>query len=396
MPTATVRQESFGAVTVREQAEMQALAMSEYQKSMVNALFSKAKIDPRNEDQARAMILRACQRPTFAAKALYRKPIANTHIVGPSIRLAEEMARLWRNIFVKKTVLYDDEAKRSINIQVIDLESNLSYSNDFTIQKTVERKYTKGRTVVSERLNSSGEKISICVATEDELFVKESAHASKEIRTGILRCIPDWLLEEATGAVNETKHSKAAADPEQEKRAVLDALLAVGVQPVDVELYLGHTCTHISPEELVVLEDIATTIKDGQASWHDYLGQKSDESKSRKPEPAKAPMADFKAGDPASHTPVNQPIRQLAAKTVAKPAESDQSEFSEFDDPEVVKQTTEECVAWLSKSAAGTAAYYQACQDFKVADYMQVLEPHAVSFCQRLIEECDKLKHAKK
>ena len=57
-----------------------------------------AKRFPRNEVDAYAKAMEACQRPTMAAKAFYSFPRGGQTVEGPTIRFAEELARCWGNI----------------------------------------------------------------------------------------------------------------------------------------------------------------------------------------------------------------------------------------------------------------------------------------------------------
>lgn len=356
--------------------------MSEYQKAMVVGAFTKAERSPRNEDMARMAIMEVCKRPRFADKATYDKPIGGSSVIGPSIRMAEEMGRLWKNLYVKKTVLYDDQLKRMCNVTVLDLESNLSYSNDFTINKTVERKSYKDRTLIEERINSKGEKIGVVVATEDEVFMKESSQASKEIRTGILRLIPEWLKEDAMGVVFATQDAEAAEDPQAKRREMLDKMATLGVTPIQIEAWLEHSTSTITPAELVKLQNMANTIRDGQATWAEYMAVKAGTPEA-KPEPTRVQADEnfgFKAGDVGRHTPVQDTV----------------NEIDPMDDPEAVNATINEAVHFLSKSASGVKALGEWHKEFKVADHTQVLEVHRKYFAECLIGSVDKLKQGKK
>ena len=57
-----------------------------------------AKRFPRNEIQAFANMKKACQRTGLANKAFYSYPRGGETVSGPTIRLAEELARCWGNI----------------------------------------------------------------------------------------------------------------------------------------------------------------------------------------------------------------------------------------------------------------------------------------------------------
>ena len=64
----------------------------------VQAAVFMAKRFPRNENEALARILRACDRVGLATKAVYSYPKGGSKVSGPSVRLAEAMAQAWGNI----------------------------------------------------------------------------------------------------------------------------------------------------------------------------------------------------------------------------------------------------------------------------------------------------------
>jgi hypothetical protein len=252
-----------------------ALAMAEAAKARISAMYIMALKKPRNEDQARIRILEACRRPEFADRVEYSKPMGGEKKVrGPSIRFAETALRLWENIESDIQVIYDDPTVRRIKIRMTDLETNASYTKELSIRKTVERKSTRGRTpdeIFGERINTYGDKVYIVAATEDEMMVKESAMISKAIRTEGLRLIPSDIVDEARSVAAETLAKKDSQDPAAAKKKVLDAFAAIGIKPNELEKYLKHKVDTISPAELADLRAVHAALKEGDATWADYV-----------------------------------------------------------------------------------------------------------------------------
>ena len=141
------------------------IAAAETAKAMIQAAYIVALQRPRNEDQARAKILKACKRPEFAERVEFAKPVGKKKIKGASIRFAELAIREWGNVRANVQVVYEDDHFRRTSVSVIDLETNLQYAVELTIKKTVERKNSKDREVISDRLNSYGDTVYIVVAT---------------------------------------------------------------------------------------------------------------------------------------------------------------------------------------------------------------------------------------
>ncbi len=252
-----------------------AVAMAEAAKARIQAAYMVAIRRPRNEDDARVMILEACKRPEFAARVEYNKPISGTKgIKGPSIRFAETALRLWGNIESDIQVIYDDDKIRRVKVRLTDLQTNASYTKELSIKKTVERKSTKGRDsseIFGERLNTYGEKVFIVAATDDEMLVKESALISKAIRTEGLRLIPSDIIDDALATARRTITQHDAQDPAAAKKRLLDSFAAIGIRPREIEKYLKHPVDTISPAELQDLRGVYQAIKEGDATWSDYV-----------------------------------------------------------------------------------------------------------------------------
>jgi len=201
------------------------------------------------------------------------------YIEGPSIRFAEEMIRSWGNVKVQCVTIYEDDHKRISLVNVVDLQKNISYSKQITIVKTVERKKAKDREVISERLNSYGDRIFIVVATDDEVNNKEAALISKEIRNSSLRLIPQDIIDESIKVTEETIKAGVSSDMKGARKAILDSFATIGVKPKDIEEYIGHGIDTVSPEEIVDLRAVYKTIADGQATWKAYVDKEEGPAK---------------------------------------------------------------------------------------------------------------------
>ncbi|HDM78826.1 MAG TPA: hypothetical protein ENG51_20545, partial [Deltaproteobacteria bacterium] len=252
-----------------------AIAAAEATRARIQSAYVMALHKPRNVDQARMNILKACKRPAFAERVEFTKPVGKTEIRGPSIRFAELALREWRNILTETQIVYEDENVRRIKVYVTDLESNSTHSEEIVIEKTVERKNPKDREIVGERTNSKGEKVYIVRATEDELHNKEAALVSKAIRNQGLRLIPSDIIDEAIETARNTLRNRDARDPDAAKKAVLDAFAEINVSPQDLEDYLGHKLDIVSPLELEKVRAIYRSIRDGEAQWIDYIKEKA-------------------------------------------------------------------------------------------------------------------------
>lgn len=257
-----------------------AVAAAEMAKAEIQLAYYLATQKPRSEADAWRKILRACERPKFAEKAIYRKPVGNDEVVGPSVRLAEEIIRSWRNILIRTPTTFDDAEKRKVNVVVIDLEANNRYDLEIVVEKTVERKFAgKDRTILGERINSRGDTVYIVAATEDEFNNKLNAQISKAFRTLGLRHIPADIVEDAMAACFRTQADQDRKDPEHARKTVIYQFDRVGVTAKQLEVYIGCPMQQVNPDQLANLRAIYRAIEDKETTWQAVMDAKNADQK---------------------------------------------------------------------------------------------------------------------
>lgn len=293
-PNDQIARQGFDHAETRSVVETQAQAAAQAAQAAVQARYVMAMQRPRDLDEVRVRLLRECKRPSFADVAIYRKPIGSEGITGPSIRFAEAALRCMTNVLAETTTIYDDRQRRIVSVNVTDLEANLSYPMTVTVEKTVERRNSKGRTVVGERVNSYGDTVYVVEATDDEILNKERALVSKAMRTCALRILPGDILDEAMFELEKTRQNRAAEDPDGERKRMVDAFASIGVKPGDLKTYLGHDLATASPAQINTLRGIFTAIRDGETTWRSVM-EKAEEDRgsgaAAPPEPPQAPAA---------------------------------------------------------------------------------------------------------
>lgn len=304
--------------------ELAATAAAAYAKAEIACAYEMAIRKPRNIEDVRQKILAACKRPVFAEIVEYSKPIGGGKFIkGPSIRFVETALQALRNVRINTSLLYEDDRIRKVGVCVTDLESNLPYTGEVVLTKTVERKSPrKGQEPKGERFNSSGEKVYIVEATEDDMLTKTNANVSKLIRTLGLRLIPRDIVDEAMDAASEVRRNKDK-DPESAKRKILDAFAGLGILPSMVEQYLGKKLEQMRPNDLEDLRRVYTAIQTGESAWSDFV----EDAEIPKPETLKEKMEKAKATTPKTEYAKLEP-HQLAVQALP---------------PELVKRARAEC-----------------------------------------------------
>lgn len=242
-------------------------------RALVEARFVMARRFPRDLDDVRARIMREVERPGFAAIAWYKKPVG-AGVEGLSVRFYEAAARCMGNIMVVPTTTYEDERKRVVHVEVIDLETNYSPALDVTVEKTVERSSVGDRTALSVRMNSNNKPTYLVLATEDELLGKANAQVSKARRNLLAQVVPGDICDAAKVRILEIRRGDAAADPDGVRTKVVDGFNMLNVPPSELKRYLGHELTNASPAELTDLRDLYNAIKEGEAVWAVVLAER--------------------------------------------------------------------------------------------------------------------------
>lgn len=268
-----IKQEGFAQVETRGQGETASTTMAAQAKAAIEARWIVAMRSRRDLDQVRVEVMRECKRPSFAAVARYRKPVGEG-IEGLSIRFVETALAAMGNIDATASTIYDDSEKRIIDVCVMDLEKNIAHRKQITVSKHVERRQLRsGQVPISKRTNAGGQTVYIVEASDDDLANKEAALVSKAMRTCGLRLIPGWIQDEADAVIQETMRDAAAKDPDAERRRMVDAFDSIGVSPKDLAEYLGHDLVKTTPAQLTELRAMYTAIKDGHATWADWMGR---------------------------------------------------------------------------------------------------------------------------
>jgi len=300
--------EGFGTSQMTRANETASSAVAAQARAQIEARYVIAARNPRDWDNVRTKLLKECQRPRFADVARWSKPVGRDKIEGPSIRFAEAALRCMGNVAPETMVIWDDEEKRIVRVAITDCESNLSYSTDVVVQKTVERSSVKeGQQVLGSRLNSYGKPVYLVRATEDDLLNKQNSAISKALRTAALRILPGDILEECMDLVVKVQQDRDAKDPDAARKAILDAFAKLNIMPSQLAEYVGHDTAQLVPAELIDLRAVFSAIQQGETTWAALMA-------SKKPSDDDKPSAEGQAAQKA----VDAVKAKLAAKAAGK------------------------------------------------------------------------------
>lgn len=297
MSAEMVRANGNGTMTAREDAMSRSVerveggvsVMQSSATAEVQARYIMAYQRPRNYDDARIKMVRACARAGFAEQALYAKPIGGGKTAeGLSIRFAEEAARSWGNLYVSKTLVTDEPDKEVWRVFCVDLESNLTESEDVTIEKVVEQSFIReGQPPLSMRYNSYGKPVYLYPADEGRLITKRRAALSKAKRAVVLANVPGEIQDECRAEIKKTQRD-GDRDPNVARRRIVDAFAGLNIMPSMLADLLGHPIEQVTPAEMDELRGYYAGLKSGDIeSWAEILaGKKGEEETPAKGDPS--------------------------------------------------------------------------------------------------------------
>lgn len=241
----------------REQAEIQARILA-------------AKRFPRNELDAGTKLKNTMKRPAMAEKSFWSFKRGkddqgrDIFIEGPSAHTAREAGRCWGNIVSGFRVVSMDETYAHLRAFATDLETNTTKEFEEKFKKLVYRK-NKGWISPDER----------------QLRELVNKHGAIIERNAILQIIPKDIVDDALVVAKRTLKEKATGDLKENKQELLKKLVGAfaeyGVTAKHLEDYLDHDLAQITPDELVTLRGIYSSIEAGNSKAFEYFGAKTEE-----------------------------------------------------------------------------------------------------------------------
>lgn len=254
----------FGSVTGNLSANVATTAASTHELAEMQAQIFLAKQFPRDQRQSTENILTACQRPGLANVAVYSYARGGTNISGPSIRLAEEIARNWGNLECGWNELEREFDKSKVRAFAWDKETN--------VLKTLVFYVPHYRTTRLERKR---------ITDERDLYELLANQAARRMRNCILALIPGDVIDAAVDQCQRTMVTHVDISPESIKKLV-DAFSAFGVTKAQIEKRIQRRIDAITPAQFVKMREIYTSLNDAMSDPADWF-----EPEDEKPEQAK-------------------------------------------------------------------------------------------------------------
>jgi len=214
-----------------------------------------AKRFPRDEAAAFDRAMQACRRRELAEESMYSYNRGGQEVTGPSIRLAEELARCWGNIISGVYELSRGEGYSEMEAFAWDLESNVKHTQRFTVHHIRETK-TGNRNLSDSR----------------DVYEVTANQGARRKRAMILAVLPGALRDAAVEECGVTLKSPDQAEPHADRvKRMLAEFGKLGVQPKMIAAKFGHSTDTITADELVTLRAAYQSMRDGIVKASEYF-----------------------------------------------------------------------------------------------------------------------------
>lgn len=217
-----------------------------------------AKRFPRDQVKAYQAAMNACKRVSLAEKAIYSYPKGGQTISGPSIRLAEELARCWGNIDFGIKELSQKDGESEMQAYCWDTESNTISSQTFVVPHVID--------------TSKGPKK---LTTNRDIYENNANMAGRRLRSRILAVLPPDLVEDAVKECKKTLAGKNDQPIEDRIKKMVMAFQKFGVKPETIEKRLGRAIDTMTADDLSEFIGIFNSLKDGNSAVSDWFDMKT-------------------------------------------------------------------------------------------------------------------------
>lgn len=216
---------------------------------------------PRNEERAFREIINACKRARLAEQAVYSYPRGGQQVTGPSIRLAEVVARLWGNLQYGIREIETDGDSTKYEAFCWDVQNNVRASRIFS-QK-------HGRWTRKGGFKKADD--------PRDTYEIVANSAVRRLRACILEIIPSDIVDEATAQCEQTLAGKSDIPLKDRVRKMVQKFDEQGVTENMLKKHLGHNLDATNEAELVSLQKIYLSLRDGISGRQDWFEMDGEE-----------------------------------------------------------------------------------------------------------------------
>jgi len=215
-----------------------------------------AKKFPRDEGEAFARVMDSCKRASLAASAIYAYPRGGQTVSGPSIRLAEELARCWGNIDFGIQELSQKEGYSEMMAYAWDMQTNTVSKQQFTV-KHMRDKRGGGQALTDQR----------------DIYEIAANMGARRLRARIMAILPPDLIEAAVEQCKLTMKGGNGEPIGDRIKKMIAAYDKIGVNAATLKKIIKKNLDEITADDLVEMTGIYHSLKDKQTKVADWTGE---------------------------------------------------------------------------------------------------------------------------
>lgn len=220
----------------------------------VKAKLILARQFPRDKNKAYSDLMDACSRKVVAESAIYAYPRGGQTIAGPSIRLAEEIARCLGNIEFGIRELSQKDGFSEMEAYAWDLETNTRSIQHFT--------------VVHKREKKSGAEL---LTSDRDIYEKTANDGARRLRSRILAIVPPEFIEDAIAMCRKTLQGNNSEPIKDRIKKFVSAFAKLNVSKELIEKRLGYSVDDMTADDLTEYTQIFNSMKDGMTGVKDWF-----------------------------------------------------------------------------------------------------------------------------
>jgi hypothetical protein len=209
---------------------------------------------PRDMAKCYAEIITSCKRKKLAENAIYAFPRAGATVSGPSIRLAEEIARCWGNLDYGIIELSQGAGFSEMMAYAIDLETNTRRSTTFVVKH--ERGTRAGMQVLTD---------------PRDVYEINANMGARRLRAMLLSIIPSDVVDDAVAQCLATQKGPEDVPLEDRIKKLVSAFKDIGVSAARIEARIGRPVGTMTQDEVVEFRNIMRSIKSDVAKTEDFF-----------------------------------------------------------------------------------------------------------------------------
>lgn len=226
-----------------------------------------AEFKPRDINRAENHLKIITSKLSFAEKAEYSYPRGGTNVIGPSIRLAEELCKCYGNIQYGINEVNKTQEETLYEVFCWDIENNIRVSRRFS------QDHYRWKTD-----NKTKKKTKTLLTDSRDVYELVANNAARRLRAVILEVLPGWFVDDAIEQCRRTVN-KDKTPIETRIAKILDMFEGLGVTQVMIEEKLNKEIGKIVAQDIQNLGLIYNSIASGVAHISEHFKLENKEQK---------------------------------------------------------------------------------------------------------------------